>query len=85
MRKNEQKTGNAQQMFNVGTWNDRWLVGKFRFAAKMACAINSWASVTSEWLPYQGWQVNYCIEPRRPIGRPAKRWDDHIMVSGGQL
>ena len=72
------KLENAQQIFNVRPWTERLLVGRFRFAAKIASAMNSWASITGEWHPYQSWQMNYCVEPRRRIGRPAKRWDDQI-------
>ena len=96
MQKMNKKLENAQQIYNVRPWTERLLVGKFRFAAKIASAVNSWASITSEWYPYQSWKMNYCVEPRRRIGRPAKRWDDQnwifctgnfpfIMVSGGQI
>ena len=33
---------------------------------------------TSEWYPYQGWQMNYCVEPSSRIGRPANRLDDQM-------
>ena len=78
MQKMNKKLENAQQIFNVRPWTERLLVGRFRYAAKIASAANSWASITSEWYPYQGWKINYCVEPRRRIGRPAKRWDDQI-------
>ena len=78
MHKMIKKLENAQQIFNVRPWNERLLVGRFRFAAKIASAVNSWASITSEWYPYQRWKMNYCVEPRRRIGRPGKRWDDQI-------
>ena len=73
MQKMNKKLENAQQIFNVRPWTERLLVGRFRFAAKIASAVNSWASITSEWYPYQRWKMNYCVEPRRRIGRPAKR------------
>ena len=69
MQKMIRKLENAQQIFNVRSWIERLLVGKFRFAAKIASGMNSWASITSEWYPYQRWQKNYCVEPRRGIGR----------------
>ena len=78
MQKMNKKLENAQQIFNVRPWTERSLVGRFRFAAKIASAVNSWASITSEWYPYQRWKMKYCVEPRRRIGRPAKRWDDQI-------
>ena len=61
------------------------LVGRFRFAAKTACGMKSWASTTSEWYPYQRWQTNYCVEPRRRIGRPAKRWHDQTQFSAQEI
>ena len=76
--KKKQKLENAKQIFNVRPWTERLLVGRFRFAAEIASAMNSWASITSEWHPYQRWQMNDCVEPRRRIGRQAKRWDDQI-------
>ena len=45
---------NAQQIFNFRPWTERLVVGKFRFAAKIASAVNSWAFITSEWYPYKG-------------------------------
>ena len=78
MQKRNKKLENAQQIFNVRPWTERLLVGRFRFAAKISSAVNSGASITSEWYPYQRWKINYCVEPRRRIGRPAKRWDDQI-------
>ena len=78
MHKMIKKLENAQQIFNVRPWTERLLVGRFRFAAKIASAVNSWASITSEWYPYQRWKMNYCVEPGRRIGRPGKRWDDQI-------
>jgi len=69
---------NAQQIINVIPWSEKLLVGRFRFATKIVPAMNSWASIRNEWQPYQRWQLNYCVEPRRRIGRPAKRWDDQI-------
>ena len=48
----------AQHIFNVRPWTERLLVGTFRFAAKIASAMNSWASITSDWFPYHGWQMN---------------------------
>ena len=78
MQKMNKNLENAQQIYNVRPWTERLLVGRFRFAAKIASAVNSWASITSEWYPYQRWKMNYCVEPRRRIGRPAKRWDDQI-------
>ena len=65
------KLENAQQIFNVRPWIERLLGGRFRFAANIASGINSWTSITSEWNPYQRWQMNYCVEPRRWICRPA--------------
>ena len=79
MQKMNRKLENAQQIFNVKSWIERLLVGRFRFAAKIASGMNSWASITSEWYPYQRWQKNYCVEPRKRIGRPAKRWDDQMQ------
>ena len=79
MQKMNRKLENAQQIFNVRSWIERLLVGRFRSAAKIASGMNSWASITSEWYPYQMWQMNYCVEPRRRIGRPAKRWDDQMQ------
>ena len=79
MQKMNRKLENAQQIFNVRPWIERLLVGRFRFAAKIASGMNSRASITSEWYPYQRWQENYCVEPRRRIGRPAKRWDDQMQ------
>ena len=78
MKKMNKKLENAQKILNVRPWTERLLVGRFRFAAKISSAVNSWASITSEWYPYQRWKMNYCVEPRRRIGRPAKRWDDQI-------
>ena len=85
----------AKQMFNVRPWNGKLLVGRCCFAARIASAMSSSASITSEWDPYHRWRLNYC---RGRIGRPAKRWDDKcffffffakknllIMVSGGEL
>ena len=62
------KLENAQQIFNVRPWTEKLFVGRFRFAAKIASAMNSWASITREWRPYQRWQMNYCVQPRRRIG-----------------
>ena len=76
MQKINKKLDNAQQIFNVRPWTERLLVGKFCFASKIASAVNSWASIRSEWYPYHRWKIDYCVEPRRRIGRPAKRWDD---------
>ena len=73
------KFENAQQIFNVRPWTQRWLVGSFRFAAKIVSAINSWASITGEWYPYQRWKMNYCVEPRRRIGRPAGMIKLHLL------
>ena len=75
MQNMNRKPENAERIFNVRPWTQGWLVGRFRFAAKSASAINSWASITSEWHPYQGWQVNYCIESRKRIGRPAANYE----------
>ena len=79
MQKMNRKLENAQQIFNVGSWIERLLVGRFRFAAKIASGMISWASITSEQYPYHRWQLNYCVEPRRRIGRPAKCWDDQTQ------
>ena len=79
MQKMSRKLKNAQQIFHVRSWIERLLVGRFRFAAKIASGINFWASITSEWYPYQRWQMNCCVEPRRRIGRPVKRWDDQMQ------
>ena len=79
MQKMNRKLENVQQIFNVRSWIERLLVGRFRCAAKIASGMNSWASITSEWHPYQRWQMSYCVEPRRRIGRPAKRWDDQMQ------
>ena len=35
---------------------DCWLENFVRIAS----AVNSWASITSEWYPYQRWKMNYC-------------------------
>ena len=61
-------------------WTGGLLVGRFRFAAKIASAMNSWASVTSEWYPHQKWHVNYYLKRRRRIGGPAQRWDDQMEI-----
>ena len=79
MQKMNRKLENAQQIFNVGSWIERLLVGRFRFAAKIASGMISWASITSEQYPYHRWQLNYCAELRRRIGRPAKCWDDQTQ------
>jgi len=49
---------NAQQIFNVRPWPKRFLVGRFSFAAMIASAVNSSASITSGWYPYQRWKMN---------------------------
>ena len=69
--KNEQKFQNAQKLFNVRPWAKRLLVGRFRFAAKIGSSMKFWAFITSEWYPYQKWQMNYCVEPRKQIERPS--------------
>ena len=50
----------------------RLLVGRFCLASKIASGINSGDSITSEAFRYQSWQMNYCVEPRKRIGRLAK-------------
>lgn len=74
---------NAHQNFNVISWTERSLVGRFGFAAKTASRMNCWAFITGEWYPYQKRRVNFCDEHRWRIGRPARF--PFIMVSGGQL
>lgn len=55
----------------VTPWpQERLLVGRFRFAAKIACAMNSWASIT-KLLRRTSWA-------NKRIVRPAKRWDDRM-------
>ena len=85
MQKMNRKLDNAQQILNVRPWTEGWVVGGFRFAAKIACAMNSGASIANEWHPYQRWQMNYCVEPRARIGRPAKRWDNQIESFAHQI
>ena len=41
MQKMKKELENAQQVFNVRRWTERLLVGKFRFAAKIASAVSS--------------------------------------------
>ena len=41
MQTMNRKLENAQQIFNVRPWTERLLVGRFRFAAKIASAMNS--------------------------------------------
>ena len=50
MQKMNRKLENAQQIFNVRPWIERLLVGRFRFAAKIASGMNSLASITSRLL-----------------------------------
>ena len=85
MQKMNRKFENAQQIFNDKSWVGRLLVGRFRFAAKIASGINFWAPIPSEWYPYQRWPVNYCVKPRRRIGRPAKRWDDQTQSCAQEI
>ena len=85
MQKMNRKLDNAQQILNVRPLTERLLVGRSRFAAKIASAMNSGASVTSEWHPYQRRQMNYCVEPRGRISSPAKRWDDQIESFAHQI
>ena len=72
VQKMNRKLETAQQIFNVRPWTEKLLVGRFRCAAKIASAMNSSASITSEGHPCRRWQVNYCVKPRRRIGRPPE-------------
>ena len=45
------KLENAQQIFNFRPWTERLVVGKFRFAAKIASAVNSWAFLRVNGIP----------------------------------
>ena len=49
MQTMNKKLENAQQVFNVKAWTEKLLVGRFRFAAKIAS--------TNERHPYQRWQM----------------------------
>ena len=70
---------NMNQIFHVRPCTER-LVGGFRFAAKIASAMNSRPQLRindNKWYPDQGWQMNYCVEPRGRSG-----WSNGIFCTG---
>ena len=60
MQKMHRKLENAQPVFHVRPWTAGLLVGRLRFAAKIASAMYSWASITRERHPCQRWTMDYC-------------------------
>ena len=51
MHEMHRKLENALQIFNVRPWTARLLVGRFRFAAKIASAMNSSALLRVNGIP----------------------------------
>ena len=84
MQKMHRKLENAQPVFNVRPWTAGLLVGRLRFAAKIASVMYSWASITRERHPCQRWKMDYCVAPvSELVAHAATRWDDLFFFPPG--
>ena len=46
-------------------WREKYFLLSVRPWVVRPSEINSWAFIRREWYPYQRWQMNYCVQPRR--------------------